>query len=108
MSGLSTHILDLENGLPASSVQVKHFIGDQLISSATTNSDGRIPDLLNGQNLTSGSHRLNFLVGEYFAKKNSTTFFKEINIDFEVHDVTRHHHVPLLLSSYGYSTYRGS
>ena len=105
MSGLSTHILDTANGKPAAGVNVQLYQGDTLLNSHVTNTDGRIPAMLPpGFTFTAGTYRLVFDVASYFPH----SFFPEVAILFEVKDPTAHYHVPLLLSPFGYSTYRGS
>ncbi len=104
MSGISTHILDTEQGRPASGVSVTlecHTGEWQLVSESVTDDNGRIAQLLpHGQHLQENLYRLTFRTGG--------TFFPEVAIVFQVGDVATHYHVPLLLSSYGYTTYRGS
>jgi 5-hydroxyisourate hydrolase len=101
MSGISTHILDTAAGRPACGVTVHLFRGQTLINSQVTNGDGRIAALIPaGVALTAGIFRLVFEV--------NGPFFPEVHIVFEVKDAAAHYHVPLLLSPYGYSTYRGS
>jgi 5-hydroxyisourate hydrolase len=101
MSGISTHVLDTANGTPVAGVTV-HLLRDQtIINSQTTNSDGRISAMLPSDfAFTPGTYKLVFEV--------KGPFFPEINIIFQVKDATAHYHVPLLLSPFGYSTYRGS
>lgn len=108
MSGLSTHVLDTTTGLPGVAITVTHSFNGVVQASAITNSDGRVPDLLHGRSLSAGSHTLTFDIAPYFAKDARETFFSNINIDFVVTDTSRHHHVPLLLSPFSFSTYRGS
>ncbi len=101
MSGISTHILDTSKGKPAAGVSVHLYFGPTLINSAATNTDGRIPVLLPADcQLTSGTYKIVF--------ETQGVFFPEVAITFEVNDASAHYHVPLLLSPYGYSTYRGS
>ena len=110
MSSLSTHVLDAVLGEPAVGMQVQLFgsggsdgapIGD-----GRTNSDGRIPGLAPAQ-LEPGLYRLVFATGDYFSSRAGTCFYPEVVIAFEV-DEDRHYHVPLLLSPFAYTTYRGS
>ena len=108
MSGLSTHVLDTTTGMPGVAIKVIHSINGVTQASATTNSDGRVPDLLEGKSLQAGNHTLTFEVASYFAKDAHESFYSNINIDFVVTDLTRHYHVPLLLSPFSFSTYRGS
>ena len=104
MSGLSTHILDTANGKPAAGVTVRLYREGALLNTLITNIDGRIPAMLQGGiELTQGTYRLVFEVASYF----SNSFFPEVIIVFAVSDAAAHYHVPLLLSPFGYSTYRG-
>lgn len=104
MSGISTHVLDTEKGQPAAGVSVtlEHHGGKwQLVSDGATDGNGRIAQLLPvGESLQTGVYRLTFRTGG--------PFFPEISIVFQVGDASAHYHVLLLLSSYGYTTYRGS
>ncbi len=104
MSGVSTHVLDTEKGRPVSGVPVtlQHKADEwQIISDGVTDSNGRVAQLLpQGEPLQIGLYRLTFRTGG--------PFFPEVAIVFQVVDVSAHYHVPLLLSSYGYTTYRGS
>lgn len=110
---LSTHVLDTSIGLPAASitVQLQRQDGSTWIdvSRGVTDSDGRASGLLPpaGQ-AGAGGYRLTFDVGEYFRGRGVESFYSTISIDFVVRDAAAHYHVPLLLSPYGYSTYRGS
>lgn len=107
MAGLSTHVLDLERGLPAAGVKVvleqREEGGWRQMAAATTDADGRIGALLGSGSLQRGEYRLRFDTGGY-----GNPFYPEVAVGFRVTDPERHHHVPLLLSPYGYSTYRGS
>ena len=109
-SPITTHVLDTSNGKPAAGIPVSldlHADGAwRQLARGITNQDGRITDLL-ADSLKAGRYRLTFDTGKYLAK-SSKPFFPEIEIIFEVHDPAQHYHVPLLLSPYGYSTYRGS
>ena len=112
MSGITSHVLDLSTGKPAAGVDIalehiddKH--GWHAVARAQTDADGRVKDAfakLHGP----GRYRLRFATGAYFAARGVTCFHPEVTVVFEVRDDTEHHHVPLLLSPYGYSTYRGS
>jgi 5-hydroxyisourate hydrolase len=112
MSQITTHILDTSHGVPAQGVKVnlmQSIDGDwQQIATGSTNQDGRISDLLEpGTALNLGKYRLDFLLEDYFHSHQLPVFYPEANIVFLVSD-TSHYHIPLLLSPYGYSTYRGS
>lgn len=113
MSQITTHILDTSLGKPAAHVPVRleKPVSDgnwEEIGSGTTNSDGRVPDLLpNDDPLPPGAYRLVFEIADYFAQAGRKCFYPFVPIVFEVTDAT-HYHVPLLLNPFGYSTYRGS
>jgi 5-hydroxyisourate hydrolase len=115
MSAITTHVLDLELGRPAAGIAVRLevFVPDRDVwvelSRRTTDADGRVKDLLEpGAPLDQGSHRITFATGAYFAARGAKTFYPSVSIEFAVSEPTQHHHVPLLLSPFGYSTYRGS
>ena len=105
---LSTHVLDLRSGLPAADVAITLKKDGIEIGKGLTDADGRYSDFLGGTALEPGQYELVFAVADYFAAQSLETFYSAIPIVFVVEDATRHHHVPLLLSPYGYSTYRGS
>jgi 5-hydroxyisourate hydrolase len=102
MSAITTHVLDTGRGRPAAGVLVRVFAGDQLIGEATTDADGRAADLA-PEAVEPGTYQLVFDLSEY----DADAFFPEATITFRVTD-NRHHHLPLLLSPFAYSTYRGS
>ena len=112
MSPITTHILDLDTGLPAADVAVTLFKnqkgGWQELAKGTTDSDGRIKTLLTPGSLTAGDYKLIFNVGDYFSVRSKKSFYKSIPVEFSIDVVDRHFHVPLLISPFGYSTYRGS
>lgn len=112
MSGLSTHVLDTSLGRPASGVAVRLEVregeGWRVVGEGATDADGRLRTLLGSEPLRKSVYRLTFDTGSYFAAGSRETFFPEASIVFEIHDPAQHHHVPLLLSPFGYSTYRGS
>ena len=108
---ISTHVLDLATGDPAPGVGVALFrLGDdgtpELVSDLQTDEDGRIRDLLDGSRLVKGDYQLAFDVGGY--ADDPDAFFQSAAIALRVVDADRSYHVPLLLSPYGMSTYRGS
>ena len=113
MSPITTHILDTTSGTPASGVMVtlsrRAVDGTWVrIAEGMTNEDGRVPGLLpDGTILENGTYQLNFATGEYFARNMTDHFYPFVEVVFTVKD-QRHHHVPLLLNPFGYSTYRGS
>ena len=111
MSTLSTHVLDAASGQPAAGVRVtldrRDGGGWEPLGEAVTDDDGRARDLTPG-GLGAGVHRLVFATGAYFAATGQTGFYPEVTVVFEVTDTGRHYHVPLLLSPFAFSTYRGS
>jgi hydroxyisourate hydrolase len=105
---LSTHVLDNSRGEPASGLAVrleKRKDGWVPVAGGVTDGDGRLRDWVPQQEWGAGTYRLVFATGEYFA---GATFFPEVVVTFSVTDPARHHHVPLLLSPYSFTTYRGS
>ncbi|MBV8571723.1 MAG: hydroxyisourate hydrolase [Acidobacteriaceae bacterium] len=105
MSGISTHVLDTARGRPAAGIRVHLSRGGVVIGSRLTGEDGRISSLLPaGTPLQPGRYLLVFETGSYYPE----AFFPEVSILFEVRDAESHHHVPLLISPFGYTTYRGS
>ena len=111
---ISTHVLDTTTGRPAAGVGVileRQGPGGELqsISRARTDADGRVRELVPGAiDLEEGTYRLTFESGAYFESLEIEGFYPRVSVLFSVRDPTQHHHVPLLLSPYGYSTYRGS
>ena len=113
MSAVTTHVLDTMRGLPAPGVPVllERVTADGLetLGRGVTDSDGRLRDLLpEGEGLDAGTYRLSFDTGVYFAATAVEGFYPEVSIVFAAREGEPHYHVPLLLSPYGYSTYRGS
>ncbi|OTG81787.1 hydroxyisourate hydrolase [Acinetobacter sp. ANC 4648] len=110
---LSVHVLNLQDGLPSSEVKVsleeqKNGTWVQL-SQATTNAQGRIPALYpEGKTLEKGMYKVTFKTGDWFKAHQQKSFFPEVPVIFEVDGSVEHYHIPLLLSPYGYSTYRGN
>lgn len=111
-SPLTTHVLDTAKGRPAAglSVRLERRIGSDYIAlaSGVTNADGRIVDLLTPAEFTKGVYRITFDTGAWYAAQDAQAFYPEASVVFEVTAPEEHHHVPLLLSPFGYSTYRGS
>jgi 5-hydroxyisourate hydrolase len=104
---LSTHVLDAALGRPAVGVAVRLEAADgAVLADATTDGDGRVPNF--AAPLDGGTYRLRFDTGGYFAATQQTGFYPEVVVTFDVSDARQHHHVPLLLSPFAYSTYRGS
>lgn len=106
---ISTHVLDTSLGKPAEGVPFKLFKSSgALIGSGTTNSDGRTNDL-SGVQLEDGIYRMVFDTASYFEAQNiKAYFYPKVEIFFYVADASSHYHVPLILSPFGFSTYRGS
>jgi 5-hydroxyisourate hydrolase len=108
MSYLSAHVLDATAGRPAAGVHVQLAHGSgELIASATTDSDGRVGDL-GPDELQPGTFQITFGSGAYFAARGTDCFYPTVTVVFAVSADHAHYHVPLLLSPYAYSTYRGS
>lgn len=111
-SPITTHILDVSLGKPAASVAVRlaRLDADVFVelASGTTDADGRVTTLLAPGSLVNGTYRLSFEVGAYFATSQRSSFYPHVDVVFAVTQPDQHHHVPLLLSPFGYSTYRGS
>ena len=115
MGRLTTHVLDIANGCPGASIRIDLFRHGQdgAINSAITNADGRCEaPLLEGDNFIAGEYELVFHAGKYFNTKGQEDgehrFLDRVVIRFGINDEDQHYHVPLLLSPFGYSTYRGS
>jgi 5-hydroxyisourate hydrolase len=114
MSAITTHVLDTSRGRPAAGVQIvlERLSADgasSVLARGATDADGRARDLLpSGESIDPGLYRLVFDTGAYFAAQSVEAFYPHVVIDFEVRDGAQHYHVPLLLSPFGYSTYRGS
>ena len=113
-SPITTHVLDTTRGKPAVALKVILEICTESkewkeLARGETDTDGRIADLLPGDSkLPAGTYRLTFLTAPYFRSVGLEGFYPHICIVFELKDPVSHYHVPLLLSPYGYSTYRGS
>lgn len=113
MSGISTHVLDVARGRPAAGIEVRleARAGEAWtgVGRAATDGDGRVRALVGpGERLQAGVYRLRFELASYFARLGIEAFFPEATIVFQVREPGEAHHVPLLLSPFGYSTYRGS
>ena len=108
MTTLSTHVLDVERGCPAAGVGVALFRSNDAIARGETNADGRIADLA-GRSLPTGVYRIVFDVATYYAHQGrAAPFLQQVTIDFRVDSGDPHYHVPLLLSPYACTSYRGS
>jgi 5-hydroxyisourate hydrolase len=106
MAGITTHVLDTAKGKPAQGVAITLEVLRtkwEVVGRGATDADGRLRTLTEGKALERAQYRLTFATDGY-----NKGFFPEVVITFRVDDVTQHYHVPLLLSPFGYSTYRGS
>ena len=108
---ITTHVLDTALGRPAAGLLVTLEVRDgsdwRPIGTGATDGDGRLRTLT-AHAVAAGVYRISFDTGAYFARSGTAAFYPEVRITFEVRDATAHFHVPLLLSPFGYSTYRGS
>jgi 5-hydroxyisourate hydrolase len=113
MSPITTHVLDTARGCPAAGVPIRleRQERDQLLTlgQGATDGDGRLRTLLpDGKALEPGRYRITFDTASYFRSCGVVGFYPSVSVDFEVRDSAQHYHVPLLISPFGYSTYRGS
>jgi 5-hydroxyisourate hydrolase len=113
MSGITTHVLDLSTGKPAAGIRVvvgrsgAESNGAPVLAEAYTDTDGRVKQELPWE-VQPGTYKITFDTGKYFRDRGVESFHPEVTVTFEVRDPEQHYHVPLLLSPFGYSTYRGS
>lgn len=121
---ISTHVLSAIDGIPAAGMELRlerleRLDGDgadgatgsttgRLIGRGVTNGDGRCPAMTKGLTLEPSHYRMRFETGAWFARSSTPTFYPVVELIFEVTDASAHYHVPLLLSPFAYSTYRGS
>lgn len=114
MSAITTHVLDTSRGRPANGVPVTLEIqtdagGWKSVGGGETDADGRLKNLMPpGVSLEVATYRLTFDTAVYFSAQGTEGFYPQVAVVFTVRDATQHHHVPLLLNPFGYSTYRGS
>lgn len=117
MGRLTTHVLDTANGCPGEAIHIKLYRLDDdtlaLLKEAVTNHDGRVDGpLLEGDDFKAGRYLLEFAAGDYFRSRGMAlpepAFLDVVPVRFGISDEEAHYHVPLLISPYGYSTYRGS
>lgn len=118
MGYLTTHVLDAAHGCPGNGIQVSLYRlqpdqGRALVQQVLTNDDGRCDQpLLDAEDFVKGTYELVFAVGDYFRKRGvelpEPAFLEEVVLRFGIADEAEHYHVPLLVSPYSYSTYRGS
>ena len=115
---ISTHVLSALDGRPAEGMQLELERLDDAgtrgaatrtaLGHGVTDADGRCPELTEGLTLEPGRYRLRFDTGAWFAGRGTATFYPVVELTFEVTDAAAHYHVPLLLSPFAFSTYRGS
>jgi len=113
MSAITTHVLDTARGRPAAGVPVTLEVeaagGWTMLGKGKTNADGRVSDLVPDETaIQAGVYRLIFDTARYFANNSVDAFYPQVTIIFKIENPDQHYHVPLLLSPFGYSTYRGS
>jgi 5-hydroxyisourate hydrolase len=113
MSHITTHVLDTSRGTPAAGVAVtleRQVAADQWqpVAAGETDADGRLRTLTSGADAAAGVYRLVFDTAGYFGSHGERTFYPRVSICFETADTQPHYHVPLLVSPFGYTTYRGS
>jgi 5-hydroxyisourate hydrolase len=112
MSAITTHVLDTARGRPAAGMRVtldaKADDGWAPVGGGVTDADGRVPGLVPEGALRAGVHRMTFFTGDWLAAEGTKGFYPLVTVICEITDPGAHYHVPLLLSPYGYSTYRGS
>jgi len=109
---VSTHVLDATTGSPARGMRLAllRLEGERLtqVAGGVTDDDGRCPELSATLRVDAGVYRMRFETGEWFATRGTPTFYPVVEVTFEVVDAAAHHHVPLLMSPFAFSTYRGS
>lgn len=110
---LSVHVLDLQSGQPVAGIRVtlEQHVGEQwrALAASVTDAQGRITRLYpEGKPMVAGEYRIVFETGAHYARQGQATFFPRIPVEFRVDQPAQHYHIPLLLSPFGYSTYRGN
>jgi 5-hydroxyisourate hydrolase len=113
MGKLTTHILDTAKGVPAQGIKIELYFSGNLLRTVVTNADGRVDGaVLDGDAMQAGQYELRFYAGDYLRRTTpglrEPLFLDVIPIAFGLADPDQHYHVPLLVSPFGYSTYRGS
>jgi len=112
MSAITSHVLDTSLGKPAASVSVSLAVLEDgafvELGRGATDQDGRVKQLLGDRTLVAGLYRLRFETGAHYRATGRDSFYERVELQFHVIDPSQHYHVPLLLSPFGYSTYRGS
>ncbi|MDQ7729562.1 hydroxyisourate hydrolase [Halomonas sp. SpR8] len=110
---LSVHVLNIQNGLPSPGVEVelerRTDAGWESLATGITDEAGRVSALYpTNEDFQPGVYRVTFETGDWFEERDIATFFPDVPVPFQVEDTEQHYHIPLLLSPYGYSTYRGN
>jgi 5-hydroxyisourate hydrolase len=113
MSGLTSHVLDAAKGLPAAGIAVTLFERQDERrwhehTTRRTDDDGLTGDFFAGAHLHEGTYRFRFNLGEYYESQGTVGFYPHVDVEFIVTDASEHCHIPLLVSPFGYTTYRGS
>jgi 5-hydroxyisourate hydrolase len=112
MSGITTHVLDTSLGKPAAGLPVQLSVRDGAVlrelALSVTDADGRVRQFAADAPLTEGTYQLTFETADYFRQTQRAAFFERITLEFSVSAAREHYHVPLLLSPFGYTTYRGT
>jgi 5-hydroxyisourate hydrolase len=112
MSAITTHVLDTSRGRPAAGLKIELHLKSgenwKSVGLGVTDENGRCATLLGETPLAAGTYRLTFHAAAHYKAQHIETFYADIPVIFEVRDARAHYHVPLLLSPFGYSTYRGS
>ena len=120
MPPITTHCLDTSSGKPASNLRIvlekcsqeprvpgEEYVWE-FVKEVRTNSDGRAPEISEGMTIVPNVYRCLFFTQDYFSATGTATFYPRVEVMFRIMDVDSHYHIPLLLSPFGYSTYRGS
>ena len=110
---ITSHVLDTALGVPARNLAVRLDAWDQsagwrTLAERVTGGDGRVPDLMGGAPFGPGVYRLTFATGDYFRASGRPAFYPRVEVIFDVAAADQHYHIPLLVSPFGYSTYRGT
>lgn len=109
---ITTHVLDTARGRPAAGMAIQLFIQQdgqwQPLAKGQTNSDGRITDWLDESQRRTGHYRVDFATGDWYSARGETCFYPQVQVEFNITAANEHHHIPLLISPFGFSTYRGS
>jgi 5-hydroxyisourate hydrolase len=112
MTGITTHVLDTARGRPAAGMRVtleaRAADGWTEVGGGVTDADGRVPGLAAAGTVRAGVHRVSFATGDWFAAQGIRGFYPQVTVECLIEDPEAHYHIPLLISPYGYSTYRGS